>query len=396
MTGVEAVSNAVPAFEPVEWRNARSTLTWMVGLMVVIFSGLVLLVHLDGVIPRAGQTVLSQLAHLAFGTGPLYAYTQAATTLILLLAANTAFNDFPRLLYFMARDDYAPRQFLRMGDRLAFSNGIVTLAVAAAVVFLAFHGHTEALIPLYAVGVFLAFTLSQAGMVVHWWRRRSPHWRKSMLFNGAGAVASASVGLTAAITKFVEGAWLVVIAIPVLILICQTIDRHYRSVNEALTPHPLPDHHPLRRRVVPLGPEDEESPEQIVNLIVVPVARLHLASLRALAYAASFEVPILVIHIAPDEEEAEAFRRRWQEWGDHLRLETIVSPYRALVPPLAHYLTALRSQQPELTLTVVLYELVVKHRWHRLLHVQLAARLRRALQQLSDVVITSVPYHLPS
>jgi hypothetical protein len=184
--------------------------------------------------------------------------------------------------------------------------------------------------------------------------------------------------------------------VPVLILICQTIDRHYRSVNEALTLHPLPDHHPLRRRVVPLGPEDEESPEQIVNLIVVPVARLHLASLRALAYAASFEVPILVIHIAPDEEEAEAFRRRWQEWGDHLRLETIVSPYRALVPPLAHYLTALRSQRPELTLTVVLYELVVKHRWHRLLHVQLAARLRRALQQLSDVVITSVPYHLPS
>ena len=270
MTGIEAVSNAVLAFRPVEWRNALITLTWMVSLMVIMFSGLVLLIYLDGVVPKPGETVLSQLAHRTFDGGPLYSYTQAATTLILLLAANTAFNDFPRLLFLMARDNYAPRLFLRIGDRLAFSNGIIALAAAAAIAYAAFHGHTEALIPLYAVGVFLAFTLSQTGMVVHWWRRRGAHWRKSIAFNGVGALLSALVELTAGVTKFTEGAWVILISIPLLMATCLRIHRYYDTVRKAVALHPLPA--ATSRRIIPVGEESEETPEEIWHLIIVPVS----------------------------------------------------------------------------------------------------------------------------
>jgi amino acid transporter len=393
MTGVEAVSNALPAFRPVEWRNARTTLTWLVGLMVVIFSGLMVLIHLHGVVPRAGETVLSQLAHRVFGNGALYAYLQAATMLILLLAANTAFNDFPRLLFFMARDSYAPRMFLRLGDRLAFNNGIVTLAVTAGVLYLAFHGHTEALIPLYAVGVFLAFTLSQTGMVVHWWRLRSGQWGRSLTFNAIGALLCAAVGLTAAITKFTAGAWVGLVGIPLLVIMCLRIHRHYETASQLLSPHPLPTH-PTKARILPAGEESDETPEQIGHLIVVPVARLHLASLRTLAYATSFSLPIFAVHIAPDQEEAERFREEWEAWGNHVRLETIVSPYRAVVPPLVHYVEALHNQRPDLTLTVVLYELVAENRWQQLLHSSVGPRLRRALRPLPDIVVTTAPFHL--
>src|ERR1700682_1019017 len=183
MTGIEAASNAIPVFQPVEWRNARTTLTWMVGLLVVMFVGLMVVISLEGVIPKSSETLLSQLARRTLGSGPLYAYVQAASALVLFFAANTAFNDFPRLLFFMARNRHAPRIFLRMGDRLAFSNGIIALAIVAAIIFVAFRGRTQALIPLYAVGVFLAFTLSQCGMVVHWLRHRDRHWRKSIALN---------------------------------------------------------------------------------------------------------------------------------------------------------------------------------------------------------------------
>ena len=197
MTGIEAISNAVPAFKPVEWRNARTTLTWMVGLLIALFAGTIAMVHFDGVVPNAHETVLSELAHRSFGSGFMYPVTQAATAAILLLAANTAYNDFPRVLFLLARDFQAPRLFLRMGDRLAFSNGIVLLSVAATVIYVAFGGETGPLIPLYAVGVFLAFTLSQTGMVVHWWRLRDPHWRRSLFFNATGAFLSAIVFITA-------------------------------------------------------------------------------------------------------------------------------------------------------------------------------------------------------
>jgi amino acid transporter len=394
MTGIEAVSNAVPAFRPTEWRNARTTLGWMVAMLVVLFAGLTVLIHLAGLVPRPDETVLSQLGRLTFPTGPWYALLQATTALILLLAANTAFNDFPRLLFFMARDGHAPRRFLHMGDRLAFSNGLVALAVAAAAVFVAFGGHTEALIPLYAVGVFLAFTLSQAGMVVHWRRRRGRGWRRRLVLNAVGAVLSGLVLLTAAVAKFTEGAWVVVVAVPLLVLLFHRIHRHYATLHRALALHPPPDPGPGPPPAAAGPAEGEELPQQVRHLVVVPVARLNRASLRALAYAASLGQPTLAVHIAPEEGEADRFREQWRAWGDQVRLETIVSPYRAVIGPLAHYLEALHASRAELTLTVIVPEVVLRRRWHRPLHSRAEQRLRSALRALPGVVVTSVPVHI--
>jgi amino acid transporter len=388
MTGIEAVSNAVPAFRPTEWRNARVTLGWMVTMLVVLFAGLVGLIHLDGLVPRTGETLLSQLGRVTFPTGPWYPFLQVTTALILLLAANTAFAGFPRLLFFMARDGHAPRRFLHMGDRLAFSNGLIALAVAAAVILVAFRGRTESLIPLYAVGVFLAFTLSQTGMVVHWRRRHGPGWRRRLALNAVGAALSGLVLLTAAVAKFTEGAWVVVVAVPLLVLVFRRIHRHYATLHHALALHPP----------APSGAagsaEGEELPQEVRHLVVVPVARLNRASLRALAYAASLGQPTLAVHIAPEEAEADRFREQWRAWGDHLRLETIVSPYRAVIGPLAHYLEALHSTRPELTLTVIVPEVALRRRWHRPLHSRAEQRLRAALRALPGVVVTSVPVHL--
>jgi amino acid transporter len=407
MTGIEAISNAVPAFRPVEWRNARTTLSWMVGLLIAMFAGIVVLIHLTGVVPSTQETILSQLAHLSFGQGWFYGYIQAATAAVLLLAANTAYNDFPRVLSLLARDDYAPKVFLRLGDRLAYSNSIVLLSLAAALVFVAFEGRTGALIPLYAVGVFLAFTLSQTGMVVHWWRRRDAHWRKSLVFNATGAVLSGLVLLTAGVSKFSSGAWVALIAIALFLLVTTRIQRHYARAREALRLQPHAVDLPSRTGTGPLAPavraggapagrEDEEIPEEIHHLSVVAIATLDLAAMRTLAYAASLAQPVLAVHISTTEEEARRFRAYWSLWGDHLPLQIVASPYRAVVAPLVHYIEALHHLNPDLTLTVLLPEIVTGHRRHQLLHSRTATRLRRALRQLPKIVITTVPFHLPT
>ncbi|MFF9347476.1 APC family permease [Streptomyces sp. NPDC014734] len=416
MTGIEAISNAVPAFRPVEWRNARTTLSWMVGLLIVMFAGIVVLIHLTGVVPRPQETVLSQLARQSFGPGGMYVFIQAATAAVLLLAANTAYNDFPRVLSLLARDDYAPRVFMRLGDRLAYSNGILLLSLASALVLVAFGGQTAALIPLYAVGVFLAFTLSQAGMVVHWWRLRDRHWRKSLLFNAVGALLSGVVLVTAGISKFTAGAWVAVVAVVLFLVVTTRIHAHYASARAALRLHPhaieLPASAVLGPSPAPIPPapaasrprrpgtgrsdeEGEELPEEVHHLSVVALAGLDLAGMRTLAYAASLRQPVLVVHISLSEEEARRFRDYWALWGDHLPLETILSPYRAVVAPLVRYVETLHRLYPDLTLTVLLPEIVTRHRRHQLLHNRTAARLRRALRPLSKIVITTVPFHLP-
>lgn len=412
MTGIEAISDGIPAFRPVEWRNARITLTWMVSLLVAMFVGTIALIELDGIVPQSSQTVLSQLAHRSVGGGVLYGYVQAATALVLLLAANTAFSDFPRLLFFLARDYAAPRFFLRMGDRLAFSNGIVVLGAAAAAILAAFDGSVTSLIPLFAVGVFLAFTLSQWGMVRRWLRTREPGWKGSIGFNALGALLSGIVLLITSFTKFLEGAWLVVILIPLLVTLFMRIRAHYLAVGRAVALQPVSAK--ARTRSITPPPsglaelergasivlsgqrEHEEAPDQIHNLTVVPLISMDLASLRALAYAASLGQPVLAVHISTDEDEARRFRSYWQEWGDHVPLEIVLSPYRALVAPLARYLRLLHEQVPHFTVTVVLPELVVHRFWHRALHNGVAPRLRRALRQLPGIVVTTVPFHLPS
>jgi amino acid transporter len=390
MTGIEAVANAVPAFQPPEWRNARMTLTWMIGVLVVLFAGLMILIHLNGLVPMPNQTLLSQLAHRSFGSGALYGFEQAATALMLLFAANTSYNGFPRLLYFMARSGHAPRSFLRMGDRLAFSNGMIVLTLAAAALFVGFRGKTNALIPLFAVGVFLAVTLSQAGMVVHWRRTRGRHWRKGLAVNAVGGVLTATVVVVASVTKFTAGAWVVVIGIPLLVWLCLRVRAYYDAIEAALAPQPLPGGD---TGLVPT--ESQESPEQIQHLMLVAVERLDLANLRALAYAASLERPLLAVHLSPDDDEAERFRREWEVWAVPLRLEIVVSPYRALVAPLAHYIEVLQQQRPDLMTTVILAELVAKRPWVHLLRSRVAPRLRLALRTQPNVVITTVPFHLP-
>jgi amino acid transporter len=415
MTGIEAISNAVPVFKPVEWRNARTTLTWMVGLLIALFAGTIAMVELDGIVPSAHETVLSEIAHRSFDSGFMYAFTQAATAAILLFAANTAYNGFPRVLFLLARDSFAPRLFLRIGDRLAFSNGLILLSVASALIYVGFNGETAPLIPLFAVGVFLAFTLCQAGMVAHWWRLRDAHWRRSLAFNATGAFLSAIVFVTAATTKFLEGAWVALLALTLFMVVTLRIRRHYAAVRRAIALHPhaieVPTHpiapsHTGGTGPVPpeltardgasQGAETEESPEELHHLIVVPIASLDLASMRALAYAASLEQPVLALHVSPSDDEAKRFLEYWRVWGDHLPLEVVVSPYRAVVAPMVNYIESLRRERPDLTLTVVLPQLIVRHWQHRILHNRTAARLRRALRPVPKIVVTTVPFHLPS
>jgi amino acid transporter len=410
MTGIEVISNAVPVFQPPQARHARQTLSVMVGLLISMFVGVVLVAHFDGAAPGGSQTVLSQVAHDSVGGGVLYGFVQVATTLVLLVAANSAFNGLPRLLYFMARDGYVPRLFLRMGDRLAFSNGILVLAVPAAVIYAAFGGRTSPLIPLFAIGVFLAFTLAQSGMVAHWLRHRERGWRAALSTNLLGAVLSAAVVLIAAISKLTEGAWVVVVLVPLIVLACGRIHAHYVSARAALTPRPdapRPGEGGRRQvtRVTPprLRPEISEhlaeaqdDPSEVQSFAVVPIAVLDLAALHALAYAVSLGQPVLVLHVSPTKEEAERFHREWQAWGDHLPLEVVVSPYRATVAPLANYIAALHRQRPDVTLSLIVPEIVVARRWQRILHNRIAVRLRAALIAYEGIVITTVPFHLPS
>ena len=412
MTGIEVISNAVPVFKPPEADNARTTLSWMVFLLVAMFAGVLVVAHLDGAGP-GHTTVLSQIAHDTVGSGVLYAFVQVSTTLILLIAANSAVNGFPRLLYFMARDGYVPRLFLHMGDRLAFSSGIIVLAIPAAFLYAVFNGQTEPLIPLFAIGVFIAFTLAQSAMVAHWWSHQEHGWRRALVTNLVGAVLSGAVVFIAAITKFAAGAWIVVILIPVIVLCCRMIHRYYANTRQALALQPDdegPGHEGAETRPEtahekasePVSPggntgrlETEDCPDEVRHLAVVPIAVLDRAALRALAYAASMEIPTLALHVSPSKDEAKRFERYWRAWGNHLPLEVLVSPYRSTLPPLASYIEALHDEHPDITLTVVVAELIPKHRWQVLLQNRVAARLRRMLMRSPGIVITSVPFHLP-
>ncbi|HTU88099.1 MAG TPA: APC family permease [Solirubrobacteraceae bacterium] len=402
MTGIEVISNSVPVFEPPEAENARRTLTIMIVLLVSMFIGVVVVAYLEGIAPGT-QTVLSQIAHRTVGDGVLYAYVQIATTAILLIAANSAVNGFPRLLYFMARDKYAPMAFLHLGDRLAFTAGIAVLAIPAAIVYAAFNGQTEPLIPLFAIGVFVAFCLAQSGMVAHWWHHQERGWKRALAINLLGAVLSGAVAIIAAITKFVEGAWLVVVLIPLIVLACLRVHHHYQRAYQQLLPRAdetlaaprvrVSAPQPPRDEGGP-GPEAQDAPSEIEHLLIVPVAALDLAALRALAYAASLGVPVLAVHVSPTEEEGKRFHRYWKVWGDYLPLEVVLSPYRATVAPLANYIEALHRQKPDLTLTVIVPEVVPSHRWESILHGHIAPRLRRTLIQHPGIVVTSVPFHL--
>jgi amino acid transporter len=379
MTGTEAISNGVPAFKRPESLNARQTLIAMGVLLATMFLGLSYLAVQLGVLPADDETVISQIGRTVFGAGPLWIALQIATALILILAANTSFADFPRLSSILARDRFLPRLFQFRGDRLAFTSGIIALAALSIVLLVVFNGSLDALIPLYAVGVFTSFTLSQAGMVVHWRRLREPGWQRSAVINGVGAVATAIVTLIIAVTKFMEGAWLVVLLIPLLILGFWGIHRHYQVLERA------------RRAETPL------LPDEITVRAVVPVADAGVPARQALAFARAIAPDdryVVAVHVTDDVASAERLGREWEEWAPGVELVIVESPYRSLGGPLLAYIDALKDTHPQDTITVVLPEFVPSHWWEHLLHNQTALRLKAALLFHPGVVVTNVPYHM--
>ena len=377
MTGVEAVSNGVPAFKPPEAKNAASTLLTMAAISITMFVGITLLAHAYEIIPSDQETVVSQLARGIFsGRGVPYYLVQAATMLILVLAANTAFADFPRLASIVARDRFLPRQFTNQGDRLAFSNGIVALSVFAGILLIVYGGDTHQLIPLYMIGVFVSFTLSQAGMVVHWRRLKGTGWRTSAVINGFGALVTAVVLLIVAMTKAAEGAWIVIVLIPCLVLVFRATRAHYDHVARQLSPAGWTEQ-PRRR-----------------NVVVVPVGGVQRAVLDALNYARSLSPDVRPVYIDTDAKTTEDVRRDWARWVHDLPLLVLESPFRSVMEPLLEYLEGVEREVADDYVTVLLPEFVPARWWHHLLHNQRALLIKGALLFRPHVVVTSVPFHL--
>jgi amino acid transporter len=377
LTGVEAVSDGVPAFKPPEAQNARIVLGWLGGVLITLFLGITYLAYDLGVVPREHETVISQLARRILGSGFLYYEIQTVTMLILLLAANTSFADFPRLSFFLARDRFIPRQFANQGDRLVFSNGILILGGLAAVLLVAFRGNTHALIPLYAVGVFISFTLSQASMVRRWLRLRGEGWWWRMAVSGAGALTTGVVLLTIAGTKFMEGAWIVVLLIPLLVLTFMTMHRHYDEVATQLSLDAM------------------EPPPPLQNTVLVLVGDLHRGVVRALQYAETLSVNAKAVFVELDPERTHRLEQKWAKWGMGLPLIVLTSPYRSLLGPLLHYVDHILEQGGENQMvTIVLPEFIPARWWQHLLHNQTALLIKGAMLFRKKVIVTDVPYHL--
>jgi len=431
LTGIEAISNGVQAFKKPEAGNAATTLLWMALLLTIMFLGTSVMAYLYHVHPKESETVISQFARIMF-TGPLgwfYYVVQAATAAILVLAANTAFADFPRLSSLLARDRFLPRQFANRGDRLVFSNGIVLLAIFSGVLVIAFGGDTSRLIPLYAVGVFLSFTLSQSGMVVHWLKERrklrakakeeahteaiannkndgtgdlkplpdieleneeihrsyfvtdevtaSANWRMSLLINAVGALATFVVLCVFVATKFLHGAWIVVVVIPLLVLLFRAIHRHYVMVAKQLSTEGLEQLRPIK------------------HTVIVPISGIHRGVVSALQYARSIASNnVQAVYVDFEEEVTANLKDKWERWGAGVQLVVLPSPYRELTRPLVRHINRLAQANSDYIITVVLPEFIPAKWWQHILHNQSSLLLKGALLFKKGVIVTSVPYHL--
>lgn len=383
LTGTEAVSNGVPAFRPPETKNAGLVLILMGTFFASIFLGISFLSSQLGLVPDPAEqeTVISQLTRTLVGAGTPYHYLiQISTALLLVLAANTAFVAFPLLAGILGKERFLPRQFQFRGDRLAYSVGIIVLALLASTLIVIFEGSVTNLIPLYTVGVFMAFTLSQAGMVRHWWKLRDEErgWRWRAVLNGAGALATGLVAVIVGVAKFALGAWMVLLLIPFLIGLMWAIERHYRGVERALAVTP-----------------EEPLPPVRDPLVIVPVSRLDRPALQALAFARSISSEVTAVHVNDDRDEIEAMRREWEARAGPVELVILESPYRALMAPLLAYFDAIDQMDPGRPITVVLSEFVPRHFWEYPLHGQSALRLKLRLFLRPNTVVIDVPYHLP-
>ena len=396
LTGIEAISNGITAFREPRSRNAGITLIWMAAILATLFLAISFLSRVMAAVPSEEETVISQLARTVFnGQGPLYLGLIAATTLILVLAANTSFADFPRLAALQAGDGFLPRQLTMRGSRLVFSYGIVALALAASLIIIAFNASVTALIPLYAIGVFLSFTLSQVGMARRWWKaghlspgqevnepgsvlRYQPGWQVKMVINAFGAFCTAIVVIVFAVTKFRDGAWIVIFLTPTLIFIFFRIHAHYKRLAKQLS---LENHQPrvpsLRHRVI------------------LPIGGVHQGTLEALHYARMLSHDLTAVHVSVEPTETERIKDKWATWGEGIRLVVLDSPYRVMYEPLLAYIEDVASQrQQNERITIVVPQFVPKHWWHNLLHMQTATFLRFALLFKKNIVVTDVPYQI--
>ena len=378
LTGVEAISNGVPAFRKPEAKNAATTLVWMGVILATAFFGISLLAHRLQPTLSEDETVLSIIAGAVWGDGSvLYFLFQAATAGVLLLAANTAFAGFPQIASILARDGYLPRQLHNRGDRLVYSNGIIALALVAGLLVVIFGGVTTALIPLYAVGVFCGFTLAQAGMCRYHKRRQDPGWQRGFVINLVGAVTTGLVLLVVVVSKFTIGAWVPVALIPLIVLVLLSVRKHYDRVARALA--------------VPA----DYRPRRHTHTVVVLVGQIHRATLAALAYAKSLAPDRLVaLSVSADEEQSERLQAQWDEFGIDVPLLILSSPYRELTGPVSTYLDELDAEHENDIITVILPEFVLTKWWEQLLHNQSALLLKARLLFRRNTVVVSVPYHI--
>jgi amino acid transporter len=377
LTGIEAVSDGVPAFRTPEAQNARQVLAALGLILIVLFVGLTVLVYVFHVVPVAGETTNSQLARRVFGLSPFYYLVQGVTALILVLAANTSFADFPRVASFLARDGFVPRQFANRGDRLAYSNGILILTVLSVGLLVVFQGDTHALIPLYAVGVFLSFTLKQASMVRYWLRRRQPGWVAGVSVQAVGATATGLVMMIIAVTKFTHGAWIVVVLIPTLVVAFVTVRRHYDQVARQLSID---------------GAEAE--PPLTAHVVLVLVGDVHRGVLRAVRYARALSTDARGVYVEITPEQTRRVEERWARFAAGMPLVVLRSPYRSVAGPLLEYLDHVQRRATDQLVTIILPEFIPARWWQHLLHNQTALLIKGALLFRKGVIVTNVPYHL--
>jgi amino acid transporter len=384
LTGVEAISDGVLAFKTPEWKNARLTLLYLGVILGFMFVGISYLANIYHVVPEAGQTVVSLLGRVILGNGPVYYFLQIVTLLVLMLAANTSYADFPRLCYFLARDGFLPRQLSLLGDRLVYSNGIILLSICAGVLVIIFKGQVNAIIPLYAVGVFTSFTLSQAGMVRHWFQEQTRGWRASAIMNGLGAFATLVVLLVIICTKFLLGAWLVVIAIPIVVTLFAAIHRHYQYVAERLSIHDL----------APRSYISVPKPAVVTHPAVVVVGQLNRGTVEALDYARTIADKIVAVHVDIGSTDREELQRKWQNLEADIPLEIIESSYRSVIDPIVDFIGQFQENHPGVFTTIIIPAFVPRNWWDSILHNQTTLFLKNALRVNKSRIVTTVRYYL--
>ena len=384
LTGVEAISDGVLAFKAPEWKNARLTLLYLGVILGFMFVGITYLANIYHIVPEDGQTVVSLLGRVILGTGPIYYFLQIVTLLVLMLAANTSYADFPRLCYFLARDGFLPRQLSLLGDRLVYSNGIILLSSCAGILAIIFKGEVNAIIPLYAVGVFTSFTLSQAGMVRHWFQGQTSNWRASALMNGLGAFATLIVLFVIISTKFILGAWLVVVAIPLVVALFAAIHQHYQYVAQRLS---IEDLAPRSYISIP-------KPAVITHPAVVVVGQLNRGTVEALDYARTIADEIVAVHVDIGSTNREKLQEKWQNLQSDIPLEIIDSPYRSVIDPIVDFVTQFKELHPDVFTTVIIPVFVPRNWWDSVLHNQTTLFLKNALRAKKNRIVTTVRYYL--